>query len=162
MTIRDDLKAAFEQWDTLLGEINHSRDRIAAIAAAAFFDDLLASAIEIKFVPLSNTVHDRIFDGNGPLSPFSAKIDIAYALGLYPAEIKTDLHKVRKVRNLFAHSAGPITFDHQDVVKLTSVLTTPTKKSPVSDVFGVTTSRGRYLTTIWHARHLLNEATFTP
>jgi hypothetical protein len=46
----------------------------------------------------------KLFEGFGPLSTFSAKIEFAFALGLLPRHVHTDLRTIKKVRNLFAHA----------------------------------------------------------
>jgi hypothetical protein len=51
-----------------------------------------------------------LFGTMGPLSSFSAKIDLGVLLGLYPEEVRGDLHRLREVRNQFAHEAAPRDF----------------------------------------------------
>ena len=44
-----------------------------------------------------------------------AKVDIAFALGLYDRKIRKGLHTVRGIRNKFAHSSEPMEFNHNQV-----------------------------------------------
>lgn len=53
---------------------------------------------------LSNNMAERIFDGYGPLSTFSAKIDVAFALDLIDADVHRDLRTIKDIRNCFAHT----------------------------------------------------------
>jgi hypothetical protein len=45
-----------------------------------------------------------LFRRSGPLSSFSAKIDLARLLGMTSDVIHSDLHILRNIRNEFAHS----------------------------------------------------------
>lgn len=45
-----------------------------------------------------------IFNGYGPLASFSARIDVAYALGIIDQSLFKLLHAVRELRNSLAHS----------------------------------------------------------
>lgn len=159
MTVREELKDAFAYWDRLFAELNNQSDRVATITAAAFFEDALERAIESKFVPLSKTKREKIFDGQAPLSTFSAKIEIGYALGLYGVVARADLHKTRKIRNLFAHTAEPLEFSEPDIAKIASELTTPrTMRTTGHWPFGADTPRGLYMTTLWYIRRDIKDA----
>lgn len=77
--------------------------------AASYFEYLLEHLLGGKLVQDKST-HEKIFGSNGGLSTFSSKIDMAYALGLLGKEAKSDLHKIRKMRNAFAHDHKPLNF----------------------------------------------------
>jgi hypothetical protein len=53
-----------------------------------------------------------------PLSSFSAKIELGFALGLYDDKLRHPLNMIRDVRNEFAHNMDATSFDHPDVAKL--------------------------------------------
>ena len=92
--------------------LTQESDRAVALMAAAFLEDYLARMISSNMIENSK-VRKEVFDHNGSLGTFSAKIDIAYMLGLISQEIRKDLHLLRKIRNEFAHTAKPLTFlDH--------------------------------------------------
>ena len=65
---------------------------------------------------------DRLHGGEGPLSTFYAKIELAYALGLISDMDRLDLHVIRSVRSDFAHTASLIKFDTPEVKKKCSSL----------------------------------------
>ena len=88
--------------------LTEESDRAAAILAAAYFEDRLRDAIMTRFVALNRRDEIEIFKDYGPLSTFKAKVDIAFALGLYDRKIRKDLHTVRRIRNKFAHSSEPM------------------------------------------------------
>jgi len=50
---------------------------------------------------------DNLFDPDRPLGTFSAKISLAFRLGLLDKKVESSLQLVRKIRNDFAHSVGP-------------------------------------------------------
>jgi hypothetical protein len=56
-----------------------------------------------------------LFEGYGPLATFSARIDLAYGLGYIAPLQRRDLHLIRKIRNIFAHRTGEVTFDDDDI-----------------------------------------------
>lgn len=76
-------------------------DRSAAILTASFIDDLLSEMLQAFLIEDKEV--KNLFKGYSPLSSFSARIDVAYALGLITAEMKADLNVIRKIRNHFAH-----------------------------------------------------------
>ncbi|MGH7860101.1 MAG: hypothetical protein ACREQY_22470 [Candidatus Binatia bacterium] len=84
-------------------------DRGAAIVAASLLDDLLEQLLRRSMLPCAS---DDFFRGYGPLSSFSAKIDLARFLGLIGRGEYSELHRIRKIRNVFAHSLDPeLSFD---------------------------------------------------
>lgn len=74
----------FDHAPALRAEFDGASDRAAAVVAAAFLDKLLMELLREYFV--EDAASDKkVFDGTRPLSTFSAKIDIAYRLGLISA-----------------------------------------------------------------------------
>ncbi len=86
----------------LLEEIENQSDRGAAIVGAAWLDEELIAAIKTKFIEDEKPTKN-LFNGTGPLSSFSSKIELAYLLGIVNKNHYSDLHKIRKIRNEFAH-----------------------------------------------------------
>jgi DNA-binding MltR family transcriptional regulator len=82
-------------------------------------------------------VPPEIFSAYGPLGSFSAKIDMSYCLGFISNGDHAELHRVRRIRNEFAHSldtslsfsSQPIS-DHISQLRLSasSILKKQTKK----------------------------------
>ncbi|WP_375780840.1 hypothetical protein ACE103_20075 [Bradyrhizobium sp. ma5] len=65
--------------------------------------------------PLSNTMRAKIFDGYGPLSQFSAKIDIAYIFELIDKTTYDDLRAIKDIRNKFAHTTSYVLFSNEHI-----------------------------------------------
>src|SRR5258706_9473845 len=112
---------AEDEINRLLRGWNGKEDVDVAILAGTFVEDRLGFAIKSKsFINLPPTGNNEtmvtetaIFDGQGPLATFYAKIDIGYALGLYELDQRFDFHIVRSIRNDFAHRLETLTFsDH--------------------------------------------------
>lgn len=85
-------------------------DRACALMAAAFLDDQLKELLSANFVD-DKSVRNRLLDQRGPLATFSSRIDMAYALGLIGKKALYDLNILRKIRNEFAHTAAPLSFE---------------------------------------------------
>ncbi|MCF3628642.1 MltR family transcriptional regulator [Thalassospiraceae bacterium LMO-SO8] len=89
-----------------------------AIWVASNIEENLSNLLFLCMPNLSKRLREKLFTGYGPLGSFSAKIDIAYALGAIPAWLQRDLHIVRDIRNEFAHSKEWMHFDHEEIKKL--------------------------------------------
>lgn len=112
MSIREDIEDAMAELQVLHEQMQHQNDRVAAIACAAWLDDMLGAAISTKFIRLGEDWKKSIFDSQGaPLSTMSGKIRIGYALGVFGPKTRADLDKIREVRNKFAHSSGALSFN---------------------------------------------------
>jgi hypothetical protein len=98
-------------------EINLQSHRAAAVLGGALVEDALQFAIKTHFVYLSRSDEDKLFDYQGPLASFDAKIRVGYAIALYGPVVRNDLDVIRRIRNGFAHARKPITFDTSQVAK---------------------------------------------
>ncbi len=88
-------------------------DRGCAIFGAAILHDDLEELFRSFFRQddWSRTkVVDPLFQTYAPLAMFSARIQLAYAMGLITTGLHRKFEIVRRLRNDFAHEAGPIDF----------------------------------------------------
>jgi hypothetical protein len=99
-------------------ELKKQTDRGAGIVAAAVVEDALEFTIKRRLIELSNTRADSLFGRMRPLSSFSAKIELGFALGLYDDKLRRPLNMIRDIRNEFAHNMEATSFDHPDIAKL--------------------------------------------
>lgn len=100
-----------------------------AMVLSARLEQVLRWVVENHMPNASNRLKARLFEGYGPLTHFSAKIDIAFALGLINGTTRQLLHGIREIRNEFAHSDDPgMSFDHHALTPLLQKL--PIKKHP--------------------------------
>jgi hypothetical protein len=153
----------------IVDELEQQTDRGAAIIGAAFVESLLRQALESRLRVMTahekRTAH-RLFATTGPLSSFSAKIDLGALLGLYPEAVQGDLHRLREVRNQFAHEQEPRDFDYPKIREICARFWLP------HNLFIVATSggpqgypadaRGRYILTVKLLVALLRRAVLTP
>jgi len=113
MKFRDRPEEAQQRLETLVEEMGGESDRAVVIVGAAWVEEALGDSVT-SFLEAHADAHKRLFSGAGPLASFSAKIDLARLLGLMTDSIRSDLHKIREIRNEFAHSIA----NKQDHTKL--------------------------------------------
>jgi hypothetical protein len=121
--VKPDAPFAEGSVQVIFSELAEDSPRAAAILAACFLEDALRTAILKSFVRINSDERDGLFNGNGPLSAFSSKIDVGHALGLYSRKMKEELHTVRIIRNAFAHAKFSITFETAEVADVCATLT---------------------------------------
>ena len=99
----------------MVREFKGESDRACVILAATLLDTALEALLRTRLVPnASNT--DSLLDGStAPLASFSARIDMAYRLGIISPQFARDLHIVRRIRNDFAHNISGCTFEDTSV-----------------------------------------------
>jgi DNA-binding MltR family transcriptional regulator len=94
--------------------LSQESDRGCALFAAAYLDTALADMLRASLVK-NKKMDDDLFESQGPLSTFSAKIKLAYYLGKLSPSERRDLDTIRSIRNDFAHHAATIDFDSQSI-----------------------------------------------
>lgn len=115
-----------ESLEALLKEWLNESDRGCVLVSAAYLEDTLETLLRTHLSSDTNCVKkavDPLFQTMGPLSSFSAKIKLVFALKLVNAGQFCDLEIVRKVRNNVAHSFDKATFSSQQIADYTSSLT---------------------------------------
>jgi len=89
------------------GELDRQTDRGAAVLAGVHLEGVLREALKPllrdRRIKKKDTIHGRLFDAFRPLSTFSGRIDMAYALFLIGDHTHHDLDLIRKIRNAFSH-----------------------------------------------------------
>jgi hypothetical protein len=89
-------------------ELDALPDRAAAIVGATILEAKLGNRLKRDLpnfvIKGNNTLHDRIFNFQGPLGPFSARIDAGFILKIYDEATWRDLDIIRRIRNDFAHT----------------------------------------------------------
>ncbi|MER9073661.1 hypothetical protein NKH80_12690 [Mesorhizobium sp. M0904] len=88
------------------------------LVLCGMLDKKLLDLLAANMSGLNKTNKDALFKGTGGLATFSSRIHLAHALGLVEPSAAAQLHRLRKIRNCFAHSDVVIDFDHADVDKL--------------------------------------------
>lgn len=94
----------------LLGTLLNESDRGALLIGAAHVDNYLRLLVGSVFpASLGRRKRSSLLNYPGPLSSFSAKIELAFAFRLIPGTTYQALHSLRQLRNDVAHS--PESFD---------------------------------------------------
>ena len=108
-----ELPASFHSRAEVLADtFDKESDRGCAIIGAEIASGRLESLLRSFFRSdaQSKKQVDTLFKGFGPLSTFSARIQMAYVMYLIPKIIRDRLEMMRKIRNHFAHSPTPASF----------------------------------------------------
>ena len=110
---KDRSKGAYQkQFQYLKEQFQKESDRAAVILVVSILEENLETLLRSYFVPIPSA-SDSLFDSvSGPLSNFSAKIDMVYRLGLISGKFARDLHIVRRIRNSFAHDIYGCSFEN--------------------------------------------------
>jgi len=97
-----EVRSFFE--NEMLTLINES-DRGAVLVAASILDQQMRHLFEaVATSELSKSKLSRILDYPGPLSSFSAKVEIAFLCRLIDAQLFNSIQRFKKIRNEVAHS----------------------------------------------------------
>lgn len=95
-------------------ETKDEPDRGRALVLTAWLDDALDQYLRTRVVDDRKVIESR-FDGDRPLSTFSARMNAAYAFAYISKGVFHDLHAIRDIRNRFAHERGVLTFEDQNI-----------------------------------------------
>lgn len=138
-------------------ELMGESDRAAALVAAAEIDSRLILLLRDSFSHrISAAEEDELFYGKrAPLGDFSSRISIAYALGVIFSDERDDLNRIRRVRNVFAHSVIPLTFENELIAKECSGLLYREVFGDTSESFGK--PKLRYLLTVMELRSIFTD-----
>jgi mannitol operon repressor len=109
-----------KDFSEFLTEFNNETERGAALAAAAFLDDLLGRVIFNFLIP--NDSGRALLDGfNAPFGTLSSRIAACHAMGLISDTEFRESEIVRKVRNEFAHKVK-MSFENDRVKSLCALM----------------------------------------
>lgn len=115
---------SFDSTDLLRKEFEGASDRAAAVVAGAFLDELLGELLREFFV--DDPANDKkLFKVTGALATFSAKIDIAYRLGLISVRECEIIRDIKSIRDGFAHKLSGVSFEDQSVAARCKHIETP-------------------------------------
>jgi len=111
-----------DEADRIMIGLHRQSDRTAAIVGASLVEstlqELIGSAMSNKALDLP----EKLFENRGPLSDFNSKILIAQAFVLISDRMASDLQRIRRVRNCFAHARVHVDFETPVVAREVSEL----------------------------------------
>ena len=90
-------------WGNFLEELQGISERASAIVSGAMLEDILGHLLLNRLVDDEGVAQDLLFNAYGPLGTFSARINMAYMLGLIGKQEQRELNLVKRIRNEFAH-----------------------------------------------------------
>jgi len=94
-------------------------DRATVVLFGSFVDAHLERLVRSKLrKELNSEDRNSLFEYNGPMSSFSSKILMAYALDIIGPVTRKDLDLMRLLRNEFAHSRIPLSFKTPEVMSV--------------------------------------------
>jgi hypothetical protein len=93
-------------------ELDDVSERAVALLAAAIIDESLTQIIKLRLIDEPKMLKE-IFEGQGGLATFSAKIAMGRLMNFYSAETFSDLNIIRKIRNDAAHATQPFSFRNE-------------------------------------------------
>lgn len=109
--------------------MQEDNDRACAVLCANILDDTLRDGIYLGLRHLNSDEYARLFENDGPLSTFSAKINMAYAMRVIERHDRRNLEIIRDVRNNFAHSLKHMTFQTPEVAAYCRFLKPPQEET---------------------------------
>jgi DNA-binding MltR family transcriptional regulator len=115
-----------------LARLAHESERAAVVMGIALTDECLEPTI-VKLLRTAKSKNDDLFDPDRPIGSFSAKIKLAYRLGLIDDEFCSALNMLRKIRNDFAHSSLHKSLSDQEHSNRIDQLKIYTAKTPLWD-----------------------------
>lgn len=123
-----DREQLYEACDTALDQflevIAEESDRGSVLVAAAFIDSGLYAILKRSLVT-HDKKPDPLFDhANAPLSSFSSRTHLCHRLGLISPSLARDIHRIRKIRNAFAHDPSHCSFADPTVIAALDTLFT--------------------------------------
>ncbi|WP_394766725.1 MltR family transcriptional regulator [uncultured Paludibaculum sp.] len=131
-------------------------DRAAAILAVSFVENRITDLL-LQFMVERPKVAD-MFEGDRPLATLSAKISLAFALGLLPPNVHADLGLLRKLRNQFAHSDVAVQFSDSPARDWCSALSLVSPDSSVAvKSASLVKPRGQFLMTVAATTYYLQQ-----
>jgi DNA-binding MltR family transcriptional regulator len=113
------------RFEQLFAEMFDESDRGCILIGASVLDDVLCELLKKRLAKsdhVAKQAMEPLFSGMGPLSSFSARIKLAYCLGLIGKWEFEDLERIRKVRNKAAHEYTAKSFADNEIIQITQRL----------------------------------------
>lgn len=167
MSIKSELRklsykeATIEDVEEFQRQVAHeTNDRGACILMATNVELALNSAI-FRLLAWDEDTRGQLISADGPMATFAQKIHLGRALRIYGPETHHNLDCIRLIRNAFAHSHVPISFETKEIKDAVELLKQlkplPPVASPAYSVIQATeiTSREAFRRTCDIAGHNL-------
>jgi hypothetical protein len=123
MSKKDPLRALSKKFPapkevkSIFGDLKDEPDRVVAIVASALAESFLERTIIAHLATSDPNLIGELFKSRGPISEFHAKILIAEAFGLIPPNAAKEFHRIKRIRNVFAHAIISVSFETEEIAK---------------------------------------------
>src|SRR5262249_54065088 len=107
-----------EEVTAIFEKLKTDGPRGVASLASALIEDLLEGTIKYRMVKLTNDEEKDLFQGTAPLATLSARIRVAYAIGIIGKKVQRDLNLLKEIRNALVHTRRRVTFETKEVAEL--------------------------------------------
>jgi hypothetical protein len=95
------------------------QDRAAVLVCVSLLEQTLEDAIWAQTAKHAANERDKFFtEGQGVATSLAGKIFLAFVLGVIGPKVRSDLTRIRQVRNVFAHAKRHVDFSNEQVVKM--------------------------------------------
>jgi hypothetical protein len=108
-------KPAFDEVIAMKRSLADESERGSALVALAFIEDSLSHAIRAR-LPGSDASVSSLF--TGPLRSLKPKLALALALDVITLQLATEIRLLAEIRNRFAHTRKPLSFEEPSVATL--------------------------------------------
>ena len=103
--------------EAIIANLRRDTDIAVAIVGSALVESALERLLISKFATKRKELLGRLFQNEGPMSNFHGKILVAQAFGVITSPLADEMHKIRAIRNAFAHAKVPISFENEVVLR---------------------------------------------
>lgn len=101
-----------------IATLGRATDGGTVLLAAQTISNDLALLLQSKMTGLNSDLKSKLFKGYGPMSSFSARTDVCYALGLIDKRLYKDIDYLREIRNKFAHTSAALHLETPSIVEM--------------------------------------------
>ena len=109
-------KSFLEEFPRVFESLRKESDRGCVLVVGALLENALEVQINARLLPkaVKEKDSDELMSrsANSPISSFSAKINLAYRLGIFPLHERKIYHHLRELRNVCAHHIDTQNFDN--------------------------------------------------
>lgn len=98
-------------------DVLEKSDRVRAVLLGAQIDRLLQRLLKVYLIPKSGK-NDRLLDGSGFAGTFSARVELAFRVGLLSPDWYHDLKLINQIRDAFAHGLAGLTLNDSSLRSL--------------------------------------------
>jgi DNA-binding MltR family transcriptional regulator len=149
-------KYSLKGYEEFQAKYKGESDRAVIILATSYVEAYLEEFL--KKVLVDDKTMDTLFEGYGPLSTFAAKIDMGFFLGLLSRDVRSQLHLLRKIRNLCAHEPETLNFASERIGAMCYALL-PVMGKAGPRLHSAKNARAEFIfTTFWVVIHLEYQA----